>query len=161
MYHSLPTATAEGSGCLFSGDGLFVAGCGKIFEGTAAMMLQSLDKIACLPPDTFVCPGHEYGLMNLLFSKTIDPTNPAVTDALFAAAAAHSSKTAFVPSQLRNELKYNPFFHPESPAIAEALIGPGTVVTDYDTRATIFSLLRAKKDKYFPTDDEVNYAFSR
>jgi hydroxyacylglutathione hydrolase len=59
---------------LFSGDTLFSGGCGRIFEGTPAQMLASLDSLAALPPDTRVCCAHEYTLSNVRFALDVEPT---------------------------------------------------------------------------------------
>ena len=48
-----------GAPLLFCGDTLFSGGCGRIFEGTPAQMLASLDTLAALPADTRVCCAHE------------------------------------------------------------------------------------------------------
>jgi hydroxyacylglutathione hydrolase len=63
---------------LFCGDTLFSGGCGRIFEGTPAQMLQSLDTLAALPADTLVCCAHEYTLSNLAFAKAVEPANAAL-----------------------------------------------------------------------------------
>jgi hydroxyacylglutathione hydrolase len=60
---------------LFSGDVLFGAGCGRLFEGTPAQMFASMQKIAALPPDTLIYPAHEYTAHNIAFAQTIDPDN--------------------------------------------------------------------------------------
>jgi len=63
---------------LFCGDTLFSGGCGRLFEGTAAQMLQSLDRLSQLPADTRVCCAHEYTLSNLKFARAVDPENTAL-----------------------------------------------------------------------------------
>src|ERR1700726_1085406 len=63
---------------VFTGDTLFVAGCGRVFEGKAATMLASLGKLAPLPDDTQVYCGHEYTEKNLQFALTLEPNNAAL-----------------------------------------------------------------------------------
>jgi hydroxyacylglutathione hydrolase len=61
-----PTAENESEQrAVFTGDTLFIGGCGRFFEGTAEQMLSSLGKLAQLPDDTRVYCGHEYTLANL------------------------------------------------------------------------------------------------
>jgi hydroxyacylglutathione hydrolase len=62
-------------GNLFCGDTLFTAGCGRLFEGTAAQMHGSLKKLMALPDETKVYCGHEYTESNLRFALTLEPKN--------------------------------------------------------------------------------------
>ena len=64
-----------GHGLVFCGDTLFSLGCGRMFEGTPAQMLASLDRLAALPASTRVCCGHEYTLANAAFARVVDPDN--------------------------------------------------------------------------------------
>lgn len=69
--------------CVFTGDTLFLAGCGRFFEGTAAQMYTALiEKLTPLPDDTLVFCGHEYSLQNLAFSQQIEPNNVNVQNKL-------------------------------------------------------------------------------
>src|SRR4051812_35800038 len=67
--------SVDGSPVLFCGDTLFSGGCGRLFEGTPAQMLASLDKLSALPAATRVCCAHEYTLSNLRFARAVDPAN--------------------------------------------------------------------------------------
>src|SRR5690606_8047903 len=62
--HTLSHVAFTGHGVLFCGDTLFSLGCGRLFEGSPAQMLASLDRLAALPGATQVCCGHEYTLAN-------------------------------------------------------------------------------------------------
>jgi hydroxyacylglutathione hydrolase len=76
-------ALADEAGALtdvFTGDTLFGAGCGRLFEGTPAEMLESLRTLAALPPDARLWFGHEYTAANLRFAATIEPENPAIPE---------------------------------------------------------------------------------
>ena len=75
---------------MFTGDTLFAAGCGRIFEGTPAMMHASLQKLAALPPATRVYFGHEYTANNLRYAAVAEPGNPAIAAR---AAALHEPST--------------------------------------------------------------------
>ena len=66
---------AQGDGDVFTGDTLFAAGCGKIFEGTAEQMHRSLQNLAALPSATKVWFGHEYTATNLRFAMIVEPDN--------------------------------------------------------------------------------------
>jgi hydroxyacylglutathione hydrolase len=69
-----------GHGVLFCGDTLFSLGCGRLFEGTPAQMVASLDRLAALPADTHVCCGHEYTVANAAFARVVDPDNQALAE---------------------------------------------------------------------------------
>ena len=73
--HTLSHVAFHGSGYLFSGDTLFSLGCGRLFEGTPAQMLASLERLAALPGETLVCCGHEYTQSNGKFSQAVEPSN--------------------------------------------------------------------------------------
>jgi hydroxyacylglutathione hydrolase len=70
----------DGTPLLFCGDTLFSGGCGRLFEGTPAQMLASLDALAALPAATRVCCAHEYTLANLRFAVAVEPGNQALAD---------------------------------------------------------------------------------
>lgn len=77
-YYVTSTAGAAHAGGVFTGDTLFVAGCGRFFEGTGAEMHAALSYLATLPPQTVVYDGHEYTKSNLAFAQSVDPKNPAL-----------------------------------------------------------------------------------
>ncbi|MGB5547295.1 MAG: hydroxyacylglutathione hydrolase C-terminal domain-containing protein, partial [Polyangiales bacterium] len=105
-------------GNLFSGDTLFIAGCGRVFEGTMEMMSRSLAKLRSLPADTKVWCGHEYTINNLRFAKTIEPSNPNIDRALAEAIATREAKRFTVPGRLDRELATNPFLRFDAPDLA-------------------------------------------
>ena len=116
--HTLGAIAFITEGNLFSGDTLFIAGCGRVFEGTMEMMSQSLAKLRSLPPNTKVWCGHEYTINNLRFAKTIEPANPEVEQALRDAIATREAKQFTVPGRLDRELATNPFLRFDDPAVA-------------------------------------------
>ena len=101
--HTLGAISYVVDGCVFTGDTLFAAGCGRVFEGTPPMMYASLHALAALPPDTRVYFGHEYTAANLRFAAAAEPHNAEV--------AARTSELAgtTTPSTIREELATNPF----------------------------------------------------
>lgn len=65
---------------LFPGDTLFLGGCGRFFEGTAAQMYNALINILSqLPEETKVYCGHEYTLQNLKFAAFVEPYNEFIS----------------------------------------------------------------------------------
>jgi hydroxyacylglutathione hydrolase len=88
---------------VFTGDTLFAAGCGRLFEGTAEMMHASLQRLAALPPETRVYFGHEYTAANLRFARTAEPDEPAI------AARASTLSVPSTPSTIADERATNPF----------------------------------------------------
>lgn len=116
--HTLGAIAFITEGHLFSGDTLFIAGCGRVFEGTMEMMSQSLAKLRSLPADTKIWCGHEYTVNNLRFAKTIEPANPDVDRALAEAIATREAKGFTVPGRLDRELATNPFLRFDEPTLA-------------------------------------------
>lgn len=94
---------------LFCGDTLFSGGCGRLFEGTAAQMLDSLTRLTQLPPQTLVCCAHEYTLSNLNWALDVEPNNSDLHDYYQHAAALRAKQQPTLPSTLELELRINPF----------------------------------------------------
>jgi hydroxyacylglutathione hydrolase len=94
---------------LFCGDTLFSAGCGRLFEGTPAQMLDSLGKLAALPGSTRVCCTHEYTLSNLRFALAVEPDNQALQDYASRCQALRAQALPTLPSSMALELDINPF----------------------------------------------------
>jgi hydroxyacylglutathione hydrolase len=107
--HTAGHIAYAGHGVLFCGDTLFSAGCGRLFEGTPAEMLASLDSLARLPDDTRVFCGHEYTEANLRFAATVEPANSAIMDYVKRAAADRGAGRPTLPSTIGLEKRVNPF----------------------------------------------------
>ncbi|HEX7348572.1 MAG TPA: hydroxyacylglutathione hydrolase [Rhodanobacteraceae bacterium] len=135
-----------GEGTLFCGDTLFSLGCGRVFEGTPAEMLASLDRLAHLPGATRVCCAHEYTLANAAFAHTVDPDNAALAARTREAhvQVAHDQPT--LPAVLADELAANPFLRVECVADARIAWPAGTVPTT--DRTSRFAALRLAKDHF-------------
>ena len=102
----LVTGESDSVRAVFTGDTLFVGGCGRFFEGSAKDMYTSLvQKLGCLPKETLVYCGHEYTLKNLEFAQTIEPDNRDLQDKV---AWAKTLKCT-IPSTIDQEWKTNPF----------------------------------------------------
>lgn len=113
-------------GAVFTGDTLFLAGCGRLFEGTPAEMHRSLNEIlAKLDPETRVFCGHEYTASNLAFARHIEPDNQAVQDRLEATKAKRAKGESTMGATLREELATNPFLRTSSATIRKSVnLGP-------------------------------------
>jgi hydroxyacylglutathione hydrolase len=99
----------ENQSILFSGDTLFVAGCGRLFEGSAVQMLESLDKLSQLPLNTLLYCAHEYTLANLAFARAVEPENTALIDFQVVCEKQRLAGLKTVPSTLNVEKQVNPF----------------------------------------------------
>lgn len=95
---------------VFTADTVFGAGCGRLFEGTPDMMMQSFSKIGKLPDETLLFFGHEYTVENLRFARILFPGNKAIADRLAADEAKVMQGLPTAPSTLALEKATNPFF---------------------------------------------------
>lgn len=135
-----------GHGTLFCGDTLFSAGCGRLFEGTPADMLRSLDRLASLPGDTRVCCAHEYTAGNLAFARAVEPTNEAVERRAAEVAAARTAGRPSLPAVLKAERSYNPFLRVREPSVRQsAERHEGVPLTD---PVAVFTAIRRWKDGF-------------
>jgi hydroxyacylglutathione hydrolase len=98
-----------GHGALFCGDTLFSGGCGRLFEGTPAQMLASLDKLAKLPPETRVYCAHEYTASNLRFAAAVEPGNAALREYQGVVTALRARNEPTIPTTIGLEVRINPF----------------------------------------------------
>jgi hydroxyacylglutathione hydrolase len=111
----------HGQHWLFCGDTLFAGGCGRLFEGTPAQMVDSLSKLAALPEDTLVYCAHEYTLSNLRFAQAVDPGNPELELRIADEHAKRAAGLPTVPSSIGLEKATNPFLRYQEGAIAGSL----------------------------------------
>jgi hydroxyacylglutathione hydrolase len=105
---------------LFCGDTLFSGGCGRLFEGSPAQMLDSLDRLAQLPAETRVCCAHEYTLGNLRFARAVEPENAELAQYQSHCEALRARELPTLPSTVGLERAVNPFLRSRMPAVAEA-----------------------------------------
>lgn len=149
--HTLSHIAYWGHGTLFSGDTLFSAGCGRMFEGTPPQMNSSLDRLRALPADTRMFCGHEYTAANLRFALTVDPGNAAALQyrdriERQRAADAPGVETPTLPSPLSLEIRINPFLRCDDPTVrAAAEAHAGTPLAE---PSEVFRVLRAWKDQF-------------
>ena len=137
---------AEHSPWLLSGDTLFAAGCGRVFEGTAQQMYASLSRLAALPDDTLIYCTHEYTLSNLLFAQAVEPGSLDIQQRITEVRQLRDNQQITLPSNLALEKRSNPFLRCEQPqviAAAEQKAG-GRL----ETPSAVFASLRSWKDTF-------------
>jgi hydroxyacylglutathione hydrolase len=136
--HTLGAVTYLIEDAAFTGDTLFSAGCGRIFEGDAPMMFASLAKLAALPPETRVYPGHEYTQANLAFALAVDPGNSAARELKREVDDRRTRGQPTVPSTIGKEKEVNPFLRALHLAVER---GAATALEG-------FAALRRQKDHF-------------
>jgi hydroxyacylglutathione hydrolase len=132
-----------GDRAVFTGDTLFSAGCGRLFEGTPAQMHASLARLLALPGDTRLYCGHEYTESNLRFAAYLEPSNAEVTRARARAASMRGEGKPTMGTTLAEEKGYNPFLRVDSPELRSTL----GISLDADA-VTAFAAIRAAKDSF-------------
>lgn len=123
----------------FTGDTLFGGGCGRLFEGDAAMMHGSLMRLAALSAATAVYFGHEYTAANLRFASAVEPDNRAI------GVRAGALPQPSTPSTIALERATNPFLRASEPAVIQAARSRGAASDD---PAVVFGAIRAWKDVF-------------
>ncbi len=132
----------EGATALFCGDTLFAMGCGRLFEGTPAQMVKSLDKFKGLPPTTRVYCAHEYTQANGRFALSVEPDNADLVSRMQRVDVARAKGEPTVPSTIGEELKTNPFLRSDSPDLQRTI---GMSGGDY---VAVFAETRLRKDTF-------------
>ena len=127
---------------LFTGDTLFSMGCGRLFEGSAELMWQSMQKICALPDDAQIYCGHEYTLQNAEFALDVEPNNQALRQRADEVRALRRARKDTLPVSLATEKATNPFLRSNSREIQKkfGLEGQADIKT--------FSATRALKDNF-------------
>ena len=139
-------ANMDGEPLLFCGDTLFSGGCGRLFEGTPAQMLDSLDQLAALPGNTRVCCTHEYTLSNLKFARAVEPGNAALLHYSSQCEALRAQQQPTLPSRMDLERDINPFLRVRQPAVAQAARGHDAQVPEDDAVAVLAALRQWKNE---------------
>lgn len=144
--HTRGALAYVGEGFVFTGDTLFGAGCGRLFEGTAEELCHSLnERLASLPDDTEVYCGHEYTQKNLAFAALVEPENVEVRERQRRVADLRATARPTVPSKIREEKETNPFLRLDSAGIrAWAMRERGSM----RERVEVFAALRAARDRF-------------
>jgi len=142
----LPAAPSQAP-LLFCGDTLFSGGCGRLFEGTPAQMLASLDALAALPGDTRVCCAHEYTLSNLRFALAVEPANADLTHYNARCESLRAQGQPTLPSQLATERRINPFLRSREATVLRAVRAYAELAADA-AEADVFAALRQWKNAF-------------
>lgn len=140
-------ADMDGAPLLFCGDTLFSGGCGRLFEGTPAQMLESLDRLAALPGNTRVCCTHEYTLSNLKFARAVEPGNAALLHYSSQCEALRAQNQPTLPSQMALERDINPFLRVRQGQVAQAAQGYDAQVP-LDDAVAVLAALRQWKNEF-------------
>lgn len=130
---------------LFCGDTLFGGGCGRLFDGTAAQMLESLTMIAAMPETTAIYCAHEYTEANLRFALAVEPDNPALLERIQRVAVRRAAGQGTVPLNLAEERGSNPFLRSREPAVVTAALAHGATGRD---PLAVFTCLREWKNNF-------------
>ncbi|MCX7092814.1 MAG: hydroxyacylglutathione hydrolase [Methylobacter sp.] len=127
---------------LFCGDTLFVMGCGRLFEGTAEQMWQSLQKLKALPESTQLYCAHEYSQANGRFALTVEPDNRQLQQRMEMINQLRAQHLPTVPSTIEQELATNPFFREDSSALQK------TIHKINNRPVDVFTEIRLLKDRF-------------
>jgi hydroxyacylglutathione hydrolase len=127
---------------LFCGDVLFSAGCGRLFEGTPKQMLDSLNRLKKLSPETLVYCTHEYTAKNIDFALTLEPDNIDLHERKIEVARLRRHNKASLPTSIGLELKTNPFLRCNQKTIIK------NVQVEKDDELSIFSKIRTLRNHY-------------
>jgi hydroxyacylglutathione hydrolase len=142
--HTTTHIAYAGEGVLLCGDTLFSMGCGRLFEGTPAQMLASLDRLSSLPGTTLVCCAHEYTAANGRFAQTIEPSNAALALRQQEVGDLRAHNQPSLPVPLATEQATNPFLRTDSDSVIAWSQRQGI----HGDRVARFAALRANKDVF-------------
>ncbi|RKP56422.1 hydroxyacylglutathione hydrolase [Pararobbsia silviterrae] len=140
---------------VFCGDTLFASGCGRLFEGSPAQMLTSLDALAALPEQTQVHCAHEYTLSNIRFALACEPDNAALQDWQHRASALREAGRPTLPTTIGHEKRVNPFLRAHEPAVRDRVLAAAPSmndtppsVRDRAARVDVFAAMRDWKNVF-------------
>ena len=131
---------------LFCGDTLFASGCGRLFEGTATQMFESLIKIKNLPETTLVHCAHEYTLSNIKFALAVEPGNQDLLDWQSRATALRKAGKPTLPTTIAHERRVNPFLRCEYSSVIRSVSTHASLTNQEPV--SVFAALRAWKDGF-------------
>lgn len=131
------------SALLFCGDTLFSMGCGRLFEGSAEQMWQSLQKLKALPGNTRIYCAHEYTQANGRFAMTVEADNPDLQQRMAEVTALREKNRPTLPSTIALEQATNPFLREHSPSLRNTVAANAN-----DTPAQVFAKVRLLKDHF-------------
>ncbi len=144
--HTFGHIAYYGDDMLFCGDTLFSAGCGRLFEGTPAQMLNSLTKLAKLPEHTKVYCAHEYTISNLNFARTIEPDNGQLQSYYQNVLQLRANNIATIPTTIGLEKKINPFLRSHIASVKTIAEQKAQKLLQTDEQ--VFAIIRTLKDNF-------------
>lgn len=127
---------------LFTGDTLFLGGCGRVFGARPVDMWGSLRELRALPGDTWIYAGHDYAIENLEFALSLDPRDANVRTRLDRLKRDQEAGRPLTPSTLLEEKRTNPFLRVDDPAYQRAIRMPHADPVD------VFAAIRERKDAW-------------
>jgi hydroxyacylglutathione hydrolase len=131
---------------LFCGDTLFLAGCGRLFEGSARQMLTAMHYFASLPDDTEVYCTHEYSLSNLAFAASVEPDNRDIRSVHEHCHQLRAEGEPTLPSSIAQEKRINPFMRTAVPGVIQA--ATGYTGTPLESEVEVLAALREWKNRF-------------
>ena len=140
--HTRGAITFVIDGNAFTGDTLFLMGCGRLFEGDPQMMWTSLSKLMLLADQTRIYCGHEYTESNGRFALSLEPGNRALQERMAQVGTVRAQAEPTVPSTMELEKRTNPFLRPDAAEIRK------TLGMEKNTTVEVFGEIRARKDKF-------------
>jgi hydroxyacylglutathione hydrolase len=129
-------------GAVFTGDTLFAMGCGRLFEGTAQMLWEALEKLMRLGDETRIYCGHEYTLNNGRFALTLEPGNAALKARMAEVERLRANNSPTIPSTMALEKATNPFLRPASSELRRSL------GLEQATTIAVIAETRRRKDNF-------------
>lgn len=136
------------AGLVFTGDTLFGAGCGRLFEGTSAQMFASLRRLATLPEQTLVYSGHEYLAQNISFARHIEPANAAIRDRQQLCLDQRSRQEPCEPSTIAIERATNPFLRSDEPSVQAQVVDRPEELMPELSPVEVFARLRRWRNTF-------------
>jgi hydroxyacylglutathione hydrolase len=130
------------AGIAFVGDTLFALGCGRLFEGSAEQMWDSIQKLLLLPDETLIYCAHEYTEANAEFAINIEPHNNDLIERTAEIKHLRGAGQATIPTNIGLERKTNPFMRPASQDLRKTIGLPDA------SDAEVFAEIRRRKDNF-------------
>jgi hydroxyacylglutathione hydrolase len=144
--HTLGHIAYLGAGGVFCGDTLFGCGCGRLFEGTAAQLFHSLQRLANLPDETKMYCGHEYTEANIRFAQVCEPDNARLKQRQADVQALRAAGRPTLPSTIALEKATNPFLRCAEPSVIATTLSMTQIKETDET--SVFTALRTWKNNF-------------
>ena len=144
--HTLGAVSYLVDGNIFTGDTLFLAGCGRLFEGTPSQMWESMSRLRALPRETLVWCGHEYTEANLRYALWLEPENPELKARILNVQRTRADGTPTVPATMGEEMCTNPFLRADDSSLLGNIKAHHGAALNPDAEA--FAWIRAQKDSF-------------